>query len=159
MSSYVVSDSTVLAIASGLERSGRADDGIRQIADALKRFNAEAVAERYGEREGFDPVNMAQMRQFSDAEVCGSCRCYLYQVDVSEKQASSAIYRQVEALDKEIRKRNVDSGKWDTWKYFGDDVYSEGGEVIDFPWGLDDIERPRKINWRTRLCEKARSRK
>lgn len=144
MSSYVVSDTTILAVARGLELRGFSPEFREKTANVLKEMNEIAVSARYGENQKKTTVDMRQDRKFATTEILGSCRCYLYQVCDNDTLSGSIIYTEVEQLADDLEK----------------EIARFGYRKSEIPWGLEDAALPTKpakrINHRTRLAERCR---
>ena len=152
MSCFVTSDLTVCAIVQGMQRFGFIDDPerieggteeqikeatetIEDMADALRCVNERMVCKRYGEEyRGSDAVDLGQSREFTDAEIFTSCRCWLYQVDNGEHMSLDEITIKagVQMLAETIVSRGLEAGTWKTDYLLGQNVYYTRDEYGDW---------------------------
>lgn len=152
MSCYVTSDYTVNAIVLGMQQFGflnrpneegteeeikEATEAVEDMADALRCVNERMVCKRYGdEYRGSDCVDLSLVRDFSEAEIWTSCRCWLYQVDNGEHMTLDeiTIKAAVEMLAQRIIEAGKKSGTWKTDQFLGQTVYftqNEFGDWVD----------------------------
>ena len=125
MSVMIVSDYTVSAVASGMVRMGwiKAEEA-HEAAEVLRVVNEMAFAGRYADADSEHyPVSGEAMRDFTDAEVWVSCRCWLYQsegfyyeIDGTTspelKEHTGTMMEAVHMVADDIERRHTADGTW-----------------------------------------------
>lgn len=168
MSSYVVGDRTALAVAQGLVDSHyftNSSATVARLVRELINLNVRMTCWRYEEEPSDQLVSGPQAeaiarthlhgahyRRFTDAEVVGCARCWMYQCDVDDRIENSYLYRLVGQMVEDTVGRNEASGEWREVDRAGNGdaqvyartEYEEGGKTVtqwdspvEFPWGLD----------------------
>ena len=141
MSSYVTSDYTVLAIVQGMQKQKMIAYRDRYfMAGALRTVNEEMTWKRWGETLPFQnehaQVNWKLVRDFSDAEIWVSCRCWLYQVETGDPMSLDyiTIVSSVKKLQKDLERKHLKDKTWKCKCYFGNWHFfevDEDGDAID----------------------------
>lgn len=122
MSSFVCTDYTILAITKGMLDESLIDrQDTREVANALRVVNEFQTAGRHSELMNHKPVNMRNIRKFTDEEIFQSCKCWLYQVDtdVSHQLDFTTLICSVKMLAEKIENRNIRQGAWKHAHWFG----------------------------------------
>lgn len=158
MSSYLVNSSTALAVAAAIIDDPKCEkESTFELASEVLYINALAVADRYNEEPKFTELDRSQAREFTDIEMFGCIRCWRYQVNVSDDFAGRAPVVYSYEAEEEIAQRN----EWEYNEYF-EHICDSWGNKVDYPWGVDDIERkpepkPSKFAAKKRIPTKLRA--
>lgn len=128
MSSFVTSDLTVLAIVQGMAAHGYTGTGAgdaEDMAEALRIINERSVDDLYHESSRHEKVNLNKSRDFTDAEIWTSCRCWLYQVETGRHFTFDeiTIKSAVKMLANEIVRSGEADGTWKTDTILGQTIY------------------------------------
>lgn len=100
-------------------------DSCRRIGQALLNYNAISVGYRYDEEPEpypFEPVEHSMMgicvmEPYTDSEVYGACRCWLYQSCETDDYKDAPEYRAVDglksALERKAARKVYDTAIWE----------------------------------------------
>lgn len=136
MSSFVVSDHTVLAIVEGMRRYGlieKKNRPCKDMAEALRFMNEYMTACRYSKNSavGLHAIESnhlevtSKSRPFYDGEILAACNCWLYQVDTGDPMDFDflTIFESVKLLRKKLISECKANKTLKVRCYFGDYKY------------------------------------